>query len=148
MNNDNVLTEQQHGLVEDMLINKIEPVKDIFIDINKKRRKGLFYYIFWPIKKLYLNIKKIFNVIILSKIKFIISKFTNFLKRKEIKELNEPITSIIGYGIIGLLALHTFFDFELKLIYVLGAGSTIYLLYDALDYITIKINQIIRGNMK
>ena len=123
---------------KDVDVKILKAIKDIEdtaknLTINKKVKK-----VVKPKKKknkLNLNIKRLVFKNIIQKFQIIKQNIIKFFHNGEIKELQAPIKHVIGYGLLGWPVLYTFFNYKFDILYVIGAGAMIYLVYDAIDYI-------------
>ena len=94
--------------------------------------------------KLFLNIKNNINKLftnIIRPLKKSLSTINRIYKSTEIKEIISDLKYVIGYGLLGWTALYTFANFKFHIIFVLGCGSLIYLVYDFIDFVVNKLKK-------
>lgn len=93
--------------------------------------------------KLFLYIKNI-KIKIQNRFKHFTNKLRLFYTSEKAVDFKEIIITIVGYGVAGMFALITFFGYEFRWYYLIGAGCGIYLMMDFMDFLTKKTVEVLR----
>ena len=88
--------------------------------------------------KSFLNIKTYLK----THIELVASKINQRIQTQAFKDLITVSKYVLGYGVLGWFCLYTFFGYKFNVLYILGAGSGLYLVYDAIDYIVNSIKKL------